>query len=143
MQEEWRDIEGYEGLYRVSNLGRVKNIKFNRILTGSQNTWGYLAVSLCKNGKGRSFSIHSLVIRSFVGKAPIQENGIPYDCHHKDGNKRNNNLSNLEYVTKSENIAHSHTMPDRKPRGITQELWDDIRAQFLEKGFAEIRPRSA
>jgi len=142
MSEEWRDIEGYEGLYQVSNLSRVRNIKYNRILTGSENTWGYLTAKLCKKGKSKGFSIHLLVIRSFVGKAPIQENGIRYDCHHKDGNKKNNKLSNLEYVTKSENITHSYTMPGRKPRGFTQELWEDIKAQWAEKGYAEIRPRT-
>lgn len=142
MQEEWRDVEGYEGLYQVSNLGRVKNVKYDRMLTGSRNTWGYLGVNLCKNGIGKKISIHLLVIRAFVGRAPIDRNGISYDCHHKDGDKRNNKLSNLEYVTKSENIAHSHTIPGRKPRGFTQELWEDIKSQWAEKGYAEIRPRT-
>jgi hypothetical protein len=112
MQEEiWKDIPDYEGLYQASNLGRIKSIKrlvnsrhgkktipekiLNPIITKS----GYLVVNfVC--GKRKQHLIHRLIISSFLGKSNLHVN-------HKDFDKSNNGINNLEYVTPLENITHS------------------------------------
>jgi len=86
----------------VSNLGRVKSLKFGkeRILKPRDNGYGYAYVDLCKEGKRKFFSIHRLVMRLFVGESDSQVN-------HKNGIKTDNCLENLEYCTASENVIHA------------------------------------
>ena len=97
--EEWRDIEGYEGLYQISNLGRVKSLRNNKmrkekILKVKKNTTGYLYLSLYKNNVGKNYLLHRLVAKAFL------ENPNNYPCiNHKDENKENNNVNNLEWCT--------------------------------------------
>lgn len=108
-QENWRPVVGYEGIYEVSDLGRVKRIKpeantYNgRILTIATFKRGYQYTTLLKQGKPRKHRIHRLVLAAFVG--PIPEG---YEVNHIDGNRANNSLSNLEYVTHSENERHAY-----------------------------------
>lgn len=95
-KEIWKDILGYEGLYQVSNFGRVKSFKFGkeRILKPGTNKYGYLIVILCKNGKVKHFYVHRLVAEAFI---PNPHN---YPCvNHKDECKTNNNVTNLEFCT--------------------------------------------
>lgn len=95
-KEIWKDIIGYEGLYQVSNFGRVKSFKFGkeRILKPGTNKYGYLIVILCKNGKVKHFYVHRLVAEAFI---PNPHN---YPCvNHKDECKTNNNVNNLEWCT--------------------------------------------
>lgn len=104
MKEVWKDIKGYEGSYKVSNLGRIQSNKNNRpkILKFGYNAKGYDLVHLCKHGEKKSFKVHRLVL-------------IAFDCNldnkpqvnHIDGNKNNNNLFNLEWCTNKENIEHA------------------------------------
>ena len=117
MIEVWRDIRGYEGLYQVSNLGRVKSIPRERtkggILKPLKDTTGYLSVNLYKNGKIKRYKIHRLVANNFL------------EVNHKDGNKLNNNLSNLEYVTRSQNILHRfRTLKQKTYRKYKNTEWD-------------------
>ena len=99
MNEEWRDIEGYEGLYQVSNLGRVKSLNYNhtkseKILKSSIEGRGYKTVTLYKNGIQKTYKIHKLVAQHFI---PNPDNLM---CiNHKDENKLNNNVENLEWCT--------------------------------------------
>lgn len=99
--EIWKDIEGYEGYYKISSCGRVKNTKSNAILTGDENNIGYKRVILYAPVKKRFF-VHRLVAYHFV-------DGYRDDLvvNHKDGNKQNNNFENLEWVTRSENDLHA------------------------------------
>lgn len=92
--EIWKDIEGYEGLYQVSNLGRVKSLKFGKekILKPRDNGIGYLKVILFKDGKGKHLYVHRLVAQAFI-KNP--EN-LP-QINHKDENPENNFVENLEF----------------------------------------------
>lgn len=99
--EIWCDIPDYEGVYEVSNLGRVRRIKTGRILKPSTSS-GYFGVLLCINGVQTYNKIHTLVMKAFVGTRP---NG--YHTNHKNGIKKDNRLDNLEYVTPAENIAHA------------------------------------
>lgn len=106
--EQWKDIDGYEGYYQISNYGQVKNIKTNKILIGDTNNIGYKRVILYKPIKKRFF-VHRLVALHFC-------EGFDKDLvvNHKDGNKTNNNADNLEWVTRSENDLHAFKMNLRK-----------------------------
>ena len=100
MNEIWHDIEGYEGLYQISNKGHVKSLKWGkeRILRPGINMSGYLVVTLCKNGVTLSKRIHRLVAEVFI---PNLENKP--QVNHKDENKLNNCVNNLEWATAKEN----------------------------------------
>ena len=95
--EIWKEIEGYEGLYWISNLGRVKSKrKILKAINGE-----YLKVGLSKNGIQRTFAIHRLVAKGFVDN-PLNKPQV----NHKDENKHNNNSNNLEWVTFQENMNY-------------------------------------
>lgn len=101
MKEIWKDIEGYEGVYHVSNLGRVKRVATNRVLQPYRNNVGYLLVYVCKNGKRKTHRIHRLVAQAFI---PNPENKP--EVNHLDENKSNNMVSNLEWSTRKENCNY-------------------------------------
>lgn len=109
MEEIWKDIEGFEGYYQVSNLGRVKSLKRVNdegrhlpemiLKLGIHN--GYRNVVLCRNSITKTFSVHRLVGKAFV---PNPENK---PCiNHKDENRKNNHVDNLEWVTQKENANY-------------------------------------
>lgn len=108
--EEWRPVVGHEEWYAVSNWGRVKRIKASRRAYAgrllSHNTLtkhGYAEILICKNGQQERAKIHRLVAFAFIGNPP----GAHYEINHKDGNKANNHVSNLEWVTRQENSQHA------------------------------------
>jgi hypothetical protein len=107
--EEWRNVVGFEGVYSVSNLGRVRrNIgncgtQAGRILIFVFRPGGYHGVCLQLRKKNKSKVVHRLVSDAFLG---IRPDGL--QCNHKDGIKTNNRVENLEYVTPSENMLHSY-----------------------------------
>lgn len=98
MKEIWKDIKEYEGLYQVSNFGRIKSLPrkgtYARILKPSTNKDGYLQVHLCKNGKLKTFLVHRLVAEAFLDNP----NNLP-QVNHKDENPQNNNVENLEFCS--------------------------------------------
>ena len=101
--EIWKDIVGYDGKYQVSNLGRVKN-SYNHVMTIILDKDGYCQVSLRKtNGNACLKRLHRLVASAFI---PNIEN--KKYVNHIDGNKKNNNVQNLEWCTNSENIYHAY-----------------------------------
>lgn len=112
--EHWKPIPGYEGMYEVSDLGRVKSLARtvvmyegvtrqtkDRILRTSLQGCGYVFATLCKEGKARPNLVHRLVAQAFV---PNPDNKP--QVNHKDGNRTNNRADNLEWVTSSENNLH-------------------------------------
>lgn len=117
MEEIWKSIEGYEGLYEVSNLGRVKSLdrmcwnghiwwkKKGELLSNCVDSGGYHYVGLCVNGKHKNFLIHKLVMSAFVGEPPIDKPEI----NHIDEDKSNNCLSNLHYCDRKFNANYSYT----------------------------------
>ena len=101
--EIWKDIEGYEGLYQVSNLGRVKSLKVSkikseRIRKSYQQSSGYISIVLCKNGKVTNHKIHRLVANAFIDNP----DNLP-EVNHMDEDKTNNCVDNLEWCDSSYN----------------------------------------
>lgn len=94
MIEIWKPIKDFEGFYEVSNIGRVKNIRRNKVLVAGKDKDGYPQVLLCKNGERKCRKIHRLVAIAFI------DNPNQYNCiNHKDEIKSNNCVDNLEWCT--------------------------------------------
>lgn len=126
-------IEGYD-LYFVSEDGKIYSDKYKkrRELSQRRNRRGYLYVNLCKNGKYKSVSVHRLVAGAFLPKSPNKN-----DVNHIDGNKTNNNASNLEWIDKAGNIQHAFRIGLNTPRKHEQHH----AAKLIEKDVAIIRER--
>lgn len=107
MTEKWKDVDGYDGLYKVSTLGRVKGK--HRIKSQQDNGKGYLMVRLNKNGESRWHLVHRLVAKAFI-ENPQNKPTV----NHIDGNRKNNKFNNLEWATYSENNLHSYRSNGRK-----------------------------
>ena len=99
-KEVWKDIQDYEGLYQVSNLGRVRN-RSKKVMKQTVVRNGYKRISLYKNGKYNHLLVHRLVARAFL---PNPDN-LP-QINHKDENPRNNSINNLEWCTSKYNINY-------------------------------------
>lgn len=103
-EEIWKEIAGFEGLYAVSNKGKVMNLKSGKVLKNLVNTHGYARVGLC-NGNGtkrKMIRVHRLVAQAFIPNP----NNLPY-VNHIDECKTNNDVTNLEWCTASQNTRHS------------------------------------
>ena len=100
-EERWMPIEGYEK-YLVSNTGKIKGYR-GRLLTFTLDKDGYETVSLCKNSKQKTFMVHRIVAKAFI---PNTENLQTVD--HIDGNKRNNSVDNLQWLSRRDNVRKYH-----------------------------------
>ena len=109
MEEKWCLIDEFPE-YEVSTFGRVKRIKTNRILRPGMGTPKYPMVVLCKDRKTKPIRIHRIMAKVFLND---QKTGK--EINHIDGNKSNNNLSNLELVTRGENLKHGYDIGTHKP----------------------------
>lgn len=112
IKEIWKDITGYEGRYKVSNLGKVKSLISNRILS-PVCIQGYLLVDLSANGKAIKKFIHRLVAIHFIPNPDSKP-----QVNHKKGNKKDNRATQLEWVTDRENKVHAYynNLINNKPR---------------------------
>ena len=126
--EVWKDIEGYEELYQVSNLGRVQSKEHSVLCRGNKtrvvkgkirapqlNPKGYSIVVLCKNNKLKTFTVHQLVAQAFI---PGFIKGT--EINHKDGNKANPHVDNLEVSNRSHNQLHAVRIGLKSKVGISQ-----------------------
>lgn len=117
MVETWKAIEGYEGLYEVSNLGRVKSLSRLRVkehlLSQFKNHEGYKRVNLWKNNSSKKYSVHRLVAEAFIPNPESKP-----QVNHIDENKQNNSVENLEWVTAIENHNHG-TLNARISKSLT------------------------
>lgn len=117
--EKWKWIGGYENKYKVSTYGNIKSYlgKEPIIMKYSPNNHGYGFVELCYNGGNATKAVHRIVAETF-----IKRDNRYLQVNHKDGNKLNNNVNNLEWITARENIIHSYNnslkLNKWKPRGI-------------------------
>jgi hypothetical protein len=136
--EIWKDVIGYEGLYRVSNYGKVNSLNygnhgFSKLLTPKKNNKGYLWIELRKNGKPKQFLLHRLVAGHFI------ENPYGYPIiNHKDENPLNNHADNLEWCDNSYNVTYFLARHTRKQRngcrsGVAYRTFDKV-AQYDMNG---------
>lgn len=144
MQEIYKSIKGYEGLYEVSNLGNVKSLKKvrGRALSGERLLKphivnGYVMVTLCKDSKPFNASVHRLIAEAFIPNPENKET-----INHIDGNKQNNSIDNLEWATQRENNIHAYRtgLHDPKKNGRTGKRKPRTEEQ---KRFISIRTKEA
>ena len=148
--EIWKDIQGYEGLYQVSNLGRIRSVDGKvtyterhgkrtwkgRILKGCYGECSYVkgySVTLYKDGKPKDFLVHRLVLQTFN-----PTNDLNLTVNHIDGNRLNNNLNNLEWLTLEDNIRHAfenNLMPSVKNTKLLR-LKDNKQFEFYSMSKA-------
>lgn len=126
--EQWKSIACYEGLYEVSDLGRIKSLKFGKekILKPRKHSCGYLMVSLCKDGKVKQPKIHRLVAESFLPNPQGLET-----VNHKDEDKTNNTVSNLEWMSIKDNNNYG-TRNKRVGEALSKQV------QMLDKSTGEL-----
>lgn len=134
MDEIWKDITGYEGLYQVSNLGRVKSLKFGKelILKHSKDKDGYVMVGLWKNNHNTTAKVHRLVAQAFI---PNPENKP--QVNHLKGIRNDNRVTELEWATKSEDAIHSWNVLKREKPNLFG--CKNPRSLFTEKQVRIIR----
>lgn len=141
--EIWKPIKNYEGLYEVSNLGRIKSlsriIRANtcgkriipeRILSNSINGSGYCIVVLCKNGKHKSLSVHRIVAETFI-ENPKKFNEV----NHKDENKQNNNVENLEWCNQKYNANYGTGVERCRKKKFKRIVMIDLKTSSILKTF--------
>ena len=126
MDEIWADINGYEGKYQVSTLGRIKSLKKNLIMKPMVATNGYLIACLWKNNKQKKFVIHRLVAQAFI---PNPNNYK--EINHIDEDKTNNRVENLEWCSHSYNMNYGNIKEKisgaNKGKIVTQETKQKLR----------------
>ena len=112
ISEIWKDVKDYEGLYQISNLGNIRKMRFINNITNKEkqfnikpqiNNSGYYRVMLFKNGNYKNKLLHRIVAETFINN-PDKKNQV----NHKDGNKLNNCVQNLEWCSQSENMKHAY-----------------------------------
>ena len=104
LNEEWKDIKGYEGMYQISNKGRVKSFRIDKTgkLLSIRLVRGYPKVTFKINGISKDYYVHRLELETFK---PV-DNMENLDVNHIDENKENNNLFNLEWLTHKDNVNY-------------------------------------
>lgn len=127
MSEVWRDVSGYEGLYQVSDRGRVRNKYRRRLLRPRVAKTGYVHVTLSKDGKATTYLLHRLVAFGFLPN-PLK---LP-QVNHKNGKKQDNRVDNLEWCSAAENQQHRHQVLGQPghPKGVicieTGQTWPAV-----------------
>jgi hypothetical protein len=136
----WKDIPGYEALYRINNKGDVLSLTYGKIRVARNDVYGYPRVALYKDSKPRNFTVHRLVALAFIGECPDGQ-----QVNHINGIRTDNRLENLEYVTPRQNTLHSYGVLGKKsPIGeahgqsvLTESDVKSIRIEYAERGASK------
>lgn len=129
MKETWKDIEGFEGLYQVSDLGRVRSLGIRgRIRSLSLTKDGYPKVRLIHKGKDKTARVHRLVAEAFIPNPEGKDT-----VNHIDGNKENNRVSNLEWVDRSEQMYHAYRLGLKPSMGGTNNTQAKLTAEQVKE----------
>lgn len=128
---KWRAVPGYEGLYEVSNKGNVRNVRRNTLLRSSNNQ-GYKRVYLYKNGIRKGFRVHRLVAQAFI---PNPDN-LP-EVNHRDEDKLNNSVDNLEWCTAKYNSNYGTRNIRRRETAIKNGSWSCLSKEEYHKKYYE------
>ena len=111
MVEIWRDVKGYEGLYRVSNLGRIKSLhREEELILKQTGNHGYMHVCFSKNGKHSFKKVHRIVAEAFISNV----SNYPF-CGHENDCRWDNRAENLYWTTPKENTVHNGINQRKKP----------------------------
>ena len=130
--EIWKDIEGFEGLYQVSNMGRVK--RKDKLKKGILQTTGYIAFNLSKDGMYKLYSGHRLVAKSFI------PNPDSLPCvNHINGIKTDNRVDNLEWCTYKQNSIHSRDVLGNNSRRLTLKQAEILRKEVKENKYHSLK----
>ena len=125
--EIWKDVAGFDGFYQISNMGRVKSVNGIRSLSYTRD--GYAKVRLLHDGKDKTYKVHRLVAEAFIPNTDNKET-----VNHKDGDKTNNKVENLEWADRSEQMLHAYILGLKKPvktnRKLTPEQVEEIRRTY-------------
>lgn len=118
-REQWKPIFGYDGMYEVSNLGRVRSLKYGktRVLKSEKNWSGYLRVRLSKDSKVNNYSVHRLVAQAFVHNDNVFNNEV----NHIDEDKTNNRATNLEWCDRQYNNTYNG-LRYRRPKPVQDKI---------------------
>lgn len=136
--EVWKDIKGFERLYQISNYGNIKSLNYKRtgkeqVLKQNINGRGYCYVNISINNKYKNILIHRAVAKTF-----IPTNNEKLDINHKDGNKQNNRVENLEWCTRSQNIQHAYNNGFKKgSKGMTYKKRCELAIEYIEENEKE------
>lgn len=141
LKKEWKEIRGYENKYIISNYGEIislprykKNnsklqyVEPKEILRYTNSTNGYVYVQLCKDGDCKNIRLHRLVAETFI---PNPRN-LP-QVNHKDGNKENNCVNNLEWCTNQENVKHAYKIGLAKSKNKIKVNQYDLNGKFIKQ----------
>ena len=123
MEEVWKPIKGYEGIYEVSSLGRVRKLATGVILH-QRNRGGYRQVALRKDGVGKSESVHRLVAKAFLPNPDM----LP-EINHRDEDKSNNCVENLEWCDHSYNMRYNDLQLRNREKATTRHTIDNKRME--------------
>lgn len=124
--EAWRNVEGYEGLYQVSNFGKVRSLITNRILKPFQTKDGYLRIKLSKDGNKKMFYIHRLVATAFLSN----EEELP-EIDHINNDRSDNRVANLQWISHVENLRKKESdwgVPRKVQCIETGQIFDSVSA---------------
>jgi len=127
-----KNIKGYEGKYSITENGKIFSHISNRYLIPNITRTGYHLIRLYKNNKQKAHTIHRLVAQTFLGESNLTVN-------HIDGDKSNNHVSNLEWITHSENVQHAYDNGLKIGRGVKGEAHSN--SKLTNKQVLEIRYR--
>lgn len=136
-EEIWRDIPGWP-FHQASSLGNIRNSKTGMLLKKKRNPWGYAQITRINCKVGDPVQVNRLVALAFFGEPPVDRHGIRYFVNHKNGDKADDCLTNLEYLSSGENTAHYHEVVrpaelDKVAKSLGLKTWRQVEFAIIRK----------